>query len=346
MGIGAALAEARSAGGLTVAQVSQRTRIRETIIRDIERDVFSSCGGDFYARGHIRAIARVVGIDAGPLIAEYDAARTAPDTPAEGQPEPEQDRWGSLTSPSPPVAPKPKYAPSGITAAEAFRPSMPLAMGSRRRRPNWTAALAVVLLAAVALLAYHFAASSPGSPRLSAADNHHRPRPSQPAPSGTDSSSIPPSPSPSPKPVTLTPASAQAFGPDGIGQGDNPGMAGLALGDTGGWHTDWYATPTFAGLQSGTGLLIDMGKAVTISSAQLTLASAPGATVQLRVGNTPSLSDLLPVAQATNAGGALTLQPTSPASARYVLIWFTRLPPDSAGTYQETVSGIKIAGTS
>ena len=61
MSIGDALAQARSQAGLTIAQVSQRTRIRETIIRGIEHDDFSACGGDFYARGHIRSIARVVG---------------------------------------------------------------------------------------------------------------------------------------------------------------------------------------------------------------------------------------------------------------------------------------------
>jgi cytoskeletal protein RodZ len=78
--IGKALAEARRRAGLTVTQVSQRTRIRETIIRGIESDDYSACGGDFYARGHIRAIARVVGADPGPLIAEFDSTRRAPDT--------------------------------------------------------------------------------------------------------------------------------------------------------------------------------------------------------------------------------------------------------------------------
>ena len=74
MDIGGALAEARSEAGMTITQVSERTRIRETIIRDIERDDYAACGGDFYARGHIRAIAKVVGTDPVPLIEEYDAA--------------------------------------------------------------------------------------------------------------------------------------------------------------------------------------------------------------------------------------------------------------------------------
>ncbi len=78
MSIGEDLAEARRRAGLTVTQVSQHTCIRETIIRGIEHGDYCACGGDFYTRGHIRAIARVVGADPGPLIAEYDAGHHAP----------------------------------------------------------------------------------------------------------------------------------------------------------------------------------------------------------------------------------------------------------------------------
>ena len=74
MSIGEGLAQARRQAGLTVAQVSERTRIRETIICGIERDDYSACGGDFYTRGHIRAIAKAVGTDPMPLVREYDAA--------------------------------------------------------------------------------------------------------------------------------------------------------------------------------------------------------------------------------------------------------------------------------
>src|SRR5512135_1654378 len=77
--IGADLAEARQRAGLSVAQVSERTRIRETIIRGIERDDYSGCGGDFYARGHIRGIAKAVGADPGPLVEEYDAVCRSPE---------------------------------------------------------------------------------------------------------------------------------------------------------------------------------------------------------------------------------------------------------------------------
>lgn len=78
MSIGDTLAEARRQAGLTLAQVSQQTRIRESIIAAIEQGDFSPCGGDFYARGHIRSIAGVVGTDPAPLIREYDEEHGPP----------------------------------------------------------------------------------------------------------------------------------------------------------------------------------------------------------------------------------------------------------------------------
>ena len=46
----------RGAGarGLSVEEVAAATRIRRTLVLGIEHDDFSACGGDFYARGHIR----------------------------------------------------------------------------------------------------------------------------------------------------------------------------------------------------------------------------------------------------------------------------------------------------
>jgi cytoskeletal protein RodZ len=76
MSIGERLGRARQDARLSITQVSEQTRIRETVICGIEHDDFSPCGGDFYARGHIRSVARVVGVDAAPLIQEYDATTT------------------------------------------------------------------------------------------------------------------------------------------------------------------------------------------------------------------------------------------------------------------------------
>jgi hypothetical protein len=71
--IGETLAQARRRAGLTVAQVSEQTRIREAVIEGIEGGDYSACGGDFYARANIRSIAKAVGAESGPLISDYDA---------------------------------------------------------------------------------------------------------------------------------------------------------------------------------------------------------------------------------------------------------------------------------
>lgn len=70
--IGPQLAAARNRIGLGVDQLAERTRIRPHVIEAIEVDDFAPCGGDFYARGHLRTLARVLGVDAVPLLAEYD----------------------------------------------------------------------------------------------------------------------------------------------------------------------------------------------------------------------------------------------------------------------------------
>ena len=75
MTVGESLTEARYQAGLSVDELSERTRIRDSVIRSIERDDYEACGGDLYVRGYVRAIAGAVGIDAQPLIQEFDQER-------------------------------------------------------------------------------------------------------------------------------------------------------------------------------------------------------------------------------------------------------------------------------
>ena len=144
---------------------------------------------------------------------------------------------------------------------------------------------------------------------------------------------------------TLNPVSAAAFGAGG-GQGDNPQLARLAIDaqSATGWHTDLYTSARFGNLYPGTGLLLDMGRAVTITSVRISLGRVPGAAFQLRVGARPALIRLPPAVRANNAGGVVRLRLTSPAHGRYVLVWFTRLPADPAGTFQAGVYNIRLDG--
>jgi hypothetical protein len=87
-----------------------------------------------------------------------------------------------------------------------------------------------------------------------------------------------------------------------------------------------------------------MGRPVTITAATITLGRAHGASFQLRVGGAPALASLRPVARAAGAGGVVRLRLTGPARGRYVLLWFTRLPPGRSGTFQATVYGLHLQG--
>jgi len=148
-------------------------------------------------------------------------------------------------------------------------------------------------------------------------------------------------------PVTALPvAAAEAFGPDGVADGDNPGNARYAIsGDAPlPWTTQWYATSSFGMLKHGTGLLLDLGQRVTITSVRLDLSQYGGADLQLRAGNGTSPGDLPAVATVTGADGVLRLTLRHSASARYLLVWFTQLPPNGSGQYEESVSRVLVNG--
>ena len=57
MTVGESLTQARYQAGLTIDELSERTRIRASVIRSIEADDYEACGGDLYVRGYVRAIA-------------------------------------------------------------------------------------------------------------------------------------------------------------------------------------------------------------------------------------------------------------------------------------------------
>jgi hypothetical protein len=218
-----------------------------------------------------------------------------------------------------------------------------------RRRPRSTVILGLALVMVLGFGVYRFlsgsqhAAVAPSAAGKHAV-THHNAGHSGPNPAPTTSQkAVAPSPAPAVPAQTLTPVSAAAFGPGG---GDNPQLARLAVDGNRatGWHTDWYTSARFGNLYPGTGLLLDMGRAVTITSVRINLGRVSGAGFQLRVGAGPSLTDLPPVARAGNAGGVVRLRLTTPAHGRYVLLWFTRLPPDPAGRFQAGIYDIRLEG--
>ena len=66
MSLGSLITQARKSAGLSIEDLSASTNIRSSLLREMESDSFSNCGGETYARGHIRNIATKLGVD--PLI--------------------------------------------------------------------------------------------------------------------------------------------------------------------------------------------------------------------------------------------------------------------------------------
>lgn len=123
MSIGQTLAAAREERGLTLRQVSDVTRLRVTIVSAMENDNFDAAGGAVYARGHIRAIARAVGADGEALVAQFDVEHAVDDE---------------------------------LSVTDVFEVEN---KGRRDRRgPNWSAAMAAALVAAIAVLAFQLIA--------------------------------------------------------------------------------------------------------------------------------------------------------------------------------------------
>ncbi|WP_445528658.1 helix-turn-helix domain-containing protein [Streptomyces cyslabdanicus] len=117
--VGRALKEARLAAGLTVDDVTSATRVRVAIVHAIEADDFAPCGGDVYARGHIRNLAKAVHVDPVPLLARFDAEH------------------GGRPAPTP-AAP--------LFEAERIRPE--------RRGPNWTAAMVAAIVVVIGFVGF------------------------------------------------------------------------------------------------------------------------------------------------------------------------------------------------
>lgn len=395
MTVGETLTKARHQAGLSVDELSERTRIRETVIRSIERDDYQACGGDLYVRGYVRAIAGAVGIDAQPLIHEYDQVHEIAETPELAQTAEIRAVGADLDATRFDLTPIPgdtettrfdlpavrdgyRQAGEDLMAAGYDLPSTGSAAPDRRGRVAAAGAAstrsghrgrgllavlaAVIALAVVGTVGIRLASSStttrntaattvPKTVTSSAAATRKAAKPTAsavaPKKSAAPTTSATSAKSTGLAPVTSLPiAVAEAFGPDGLADGDNPENAQDAI--TGGasqpWSTQWYATPDFGMLKHGTGLLLDLGRRVTVTSVRLDLSSYQGANLELMVGDAAVPGGFKVAASASDTGGVVRLSLHHQESARYLLVWFTLLPPDGAGHYAEAVAGVYVNG--
>jgi cytoskeletal protein RodZ len=72
MSLGSVIRQARVDAGLSIDDLSERTSIRAGLLKEIESDDFTKCGGETYARGHLRNIAPLIKMDSQLLLELYE----------------------------------------------------------------------------------------------------------------------------------------------------------------------------------------------------------------------------------------------------------------------------------
>ncbi len=237
----------------------------------------------------------------------------------------------------------------GYWPPDGQRPPRPATRGgSAGRRGDASTSRAVAIVAVVVIVAAGLAVFAlhslhHGGSKTPPAAAHHSTSPKTSSPA-----------------ATLTPVGATAFE-------DNPADANMAIDNnpSTAWQTYQYdSNPVFGGLQQGSGLMLNMGHSVRLSSVKVTFESIPGANVQIKIGN-PSNPDppqgtqsdvalsqgiansMTTVAQQNDVSGTVTFTVNSSASGQYVLIWFTKLAPMSGhpNKYQGSIYNVVVTGT-
>jgi cytoskeletal protein RodZ len=72
MALGSLIAKARKDAGLSLEDLAAKTNIRISVLSEIEKDNFEHCGGETYARGHVRNIASILKADQKEFIRLYE----------------------------------------------------------------------------------------------------------------------------------------------------------------------------------------------------------------------------------------------------------------------------------
>jgi len=152
--------------------------------------------------------------------------------------------------------------------------------------------------------------------------------------------------------IVLKIADAADFDPLGDG-GEHPNLVHDAYDKDAStaWTTMQYrGSPYLGNIKSGVGMWIDLGAAMPVTSVNFDLVGV-GTNLELRVpedarASSPpaTITGWRTVAKTTDAGSTVELTLDQPIETRFVLVWFTKLPPDGTGAYRGGIQEIVARG--
>jgi len=73
------LTDARAASGLSIEEISARTKIKVSTLRALERGAFDTLPGDFYTRAFLKTYTRELRLPVDEVLADFDALRRPPE---------------------------------------------------------------------------------------------------------------------------------------------------------------------------------------------------------------------------------------------------------------------------
>ncbi len=158
---------------------------------------------------------------------------------------------------------------------------------------------------------------------------------------------------PSSAPAEPTPVAIEAatdFDPPPGGSGDeNSADAPLAIdGDLAtSWKTMTYYDPMEI-QKDGVGIFLDLGSSVAVSGLNLRLVSADSdleirAAPETAAEPPQAIDEWAVIAEVAETAEAVPVSLDAPVTTRYVLVWFTRLPPEG-GDFRGGVAEVEVLG--
>lgn len=236
----------------------------------------------------------------------------------------------------------------------ARRGPRPVPPASYRRRRQVALLVAVLVALGVVLLGWQLVTTALNS-RHATVKTATAVASASASPSGVAATPTPSpgtSASPSSGQQVLRIADAGDFDPLGDG-GEHPNLIHDAYDKDAGtaWTTMQYrGSPYLGNIKSGVGMWIDLGTAMPVTSVGLDLVGV-GSDLEIRVpaeafASSPptAITDWRTVTKGVGLGSKADLIFDQPVEARFVLVWFTKLPPDGTGTYRGGIQEIVARG--
>jgi putative peptidoglycan lipid II flippase len=146
---------------------------------------------------------------------------------------------------------------------------------------------------------------------------------------------------------------AQDFDPPPGSGDENPDMVPLAIDNdlATAWETVRYDNdPRLGGLKDGVGLILDLGQSRPVAQVTVTM-QGEGTNLELRAAPesaatppTGSVDDYQLLEEALGSGTTVTFDVHEGVRTRYLLLWLTKLPPETSSTFRGRVADVEVRG--